>query len=289
MNYRPHNFRRPSRLPGDLERRLTDWCGSAGPLATRKWARHLAYRLELRFEQLDIVRAAEAFAQLPDATVGYRAAFGPAPWQTILALPGPLALAVVAGLQGESVMALPEERELSPVEDALVQFLLRDFLLPALRDTWPGSTPLQLELGSREPHPKWSRAFPPEENLLVLGLEAEGPFGRQPMKWLLPHKPLVEFLLPPRTSEDAGRRGDTARQRLEASVREIPVPVSINLGQAQLTLPQLARLRVGDVIVLDQPITETLQARVGGQNKFRVWCGKIGSRHAFQIHSVHES
>jgi flagellar motor switch protein FliM len=69
-------------------------------------------------------------------------------------------------------------------------------------------------------------------------------------------------------------------------MQEVPVDFSVILGTADLSLTQLARLAVGDMVILDQPVAEPLLASVGGDQKFRGWAGRVGNQQAYQIQSV---
>ena len=61
--------------------------------------------------------------------------------------------------------------------------------------------------------------------------------------------------------------------------------ISVQLGAARLPLHQLTRLRVGDLVILDQRVHEPLAAFVAGEQKFKGWPGRAGARQAFQIDS----
>ena len=69
----------------------------------------------------------------------------------------------------------------------------------------------------------------------------------------------------------------------------VPVPVSVTLGSVQVHVSDLADLRSGDLVKLDQQVSEPLIACVAGEEKYRVWPGRVGSRKAIQIDSLIES
>jgi flagellar motor switch protein FliM len=59
--------------------------------------------------------------------------------------------------------------------------------------------------------------------------------------------------------------------------------LEVTLGSADVSLAQLARLRTGDVILLDQGSAEDVVVRSGGRSVFRARPGRAGSRKAFRI------
>ena len=60
------------------------------------------------------------------------------------------------------------------------------------------------------------------------------------------------------------------------------------LGAATLQVSQLARLRAGDLVILDQPVVSPMAAYVAGEARFLVWPGRVGPKQAFQIASLVE-
>ena len=77
-----------------------------------------------------------------------------------------------------------------------------------------------------------------------------------------------------------------ARRQIEALVGEMSVDLAVVLGTADLTLFDLARLRTGDLVMLNQKVDDPLEATVGGTKKFQVWPGARGSRQAVQVYAA---
>ena len=98
----------------------------------------------------------------------------------------------------------------------------------------------------------------------------------------------MEFVL---TLFDSTQRTNSAvpdastRVRLESLVRELNTEVAVRLGTVQLSTPQLANLRVGDLVVLDQRVGDPLQATIGDEPRYLGWPGQVGLRQAYVIDS----
>lgn len=287
MKIEPHNFRKPSRLASDLEEHLAGWLRRACTIAPEKCAKELPFRLDMSLQGLETVHTGDALARFPDATVSYRIALAAEGTNTLLVLPRPLILFLLAGLLGDAGTELPADRELTIVEGSLCEYLVQHLLLAALEETWPGLEPLGIRMGLPEPHPKYARVFAPDENPLLCAFLLCGPFGQQEWHWMLPAKFLLEQFTrtwqSPRAAQEA-----LERSGLETVVRDLPVEVSVALGSAELPLSLLEKLRAGDVVILNQRVSDPLTVSVAGEKKFRVWPGRIGSRQAFQIESLLE-
>lgn len=286
MNATPYDFRKPSRLAADLEQELVAWLTSGCALVPEKWAKHLAMPIEHAVTRIETARPSDALAELSDAVVAYLVAVGPEPINTLLLLPRPLVLALVAGMLGDACTELPADRSLTPVEESLTEYLLQQ-LLKAIQESWPGDEPLAVNFKNGEPAPKRTRVFAPDDNIVRFTLSMRGPFGEQPWEWLLPQKGLTNLLCHSvaglGTAQDQG-----ARTRLESLVGEMPLEVSVRLGSAVLHVSDIVGMQAGDVVLLDQPISRPLSAAVAGATRFRVWAGRVGAKQAFQIESLVE-
>lgn len=129
--------------------------------------------------------------------------------------------------------------------------------------------------------------FKPEDNVVRATLLMGGPFGEQSWHWLVPQKELASLF----TQADVGQGTEQLggiRSCLEALVGAMPLEVSVRLGGAVLNVSELAGLRAGDLVLLDQPVTSPLAAFVAGETRFLVWPGRVGAKQAFQIQSLVE-
>lgn len=287
MTHKPYNFRKPARLAGTLETRLSAWLRAACQLAASRGAQHFPFRIEMAPRGLEIAPPTEALARLAEAMIAYRVGFAGEPASMLFAWPRQLVLALVAGLMGEAPEALPEDRELSAVEFSLSEYLMQNLVAAVFQETWTGATPLKLVLGEREPTPRWTRLFVKAEQVLQCTFTIRGSFGEQVWYWLAPYQVLHELVNRAGEDESALLQQDAPR-KLEALVRDLPIEVSVELGLVELTLAQLAGLTPGDLLILSQRVSEPLNVRVDNRPKFRGWPGRIGSRQSLQIESLCE-
>jgi flagellar motor switch protein FliM len=284
---RPYDFAKPGRLTADVEQRVAGWLRAAAALAAKKAARHLPYPVEMALGTLEVMRPADGLAKLPEAAVGYGISVNGPAANALIALPRPLALAVVSALLGDAGVELPEDRELTAVEQDLCEFFAADVLVSTLQETWPSAESVPFELRRREPHPRWTRVFPPDDNVVACAFSVKGPFGASEWYWLLSHKHLLEQVALAMPGGDRLRAADGPpdEERLRLLVEDLPVELTVLLGTVELSLAELARLSAGDVIILNQRVSEPLTAYLAGRKKCKGWPGRVGSRQAFEIES----
>jgi len=281
-----YDFRKPGKLAPELEQGLATWFRATCRVVAEHLAKEVQFEGEMAYQGSEAARAAAALARLDEASVSYRLGLGADETETLLVFPRRLTLALVSAMMGDPVAELPADRELSAVESPLFEYLVQHVILPVLLESWQDSQPPRLVLHQKEPNPKYTRMFPAGTNLVVCCFVIRGPFGEQTWEWLVPQERLTELFVgrkePPKmTAQEAA-----ARPKIEAFVREIPVELSVRLGNVELPLSLLAELRVGDLVVLDQKVSEPLRASVSGEERFRVWAGRVGPQQAIQVESL---
>jgi flagellar motor switch protein FliM len=276
-----YNFRKPGRLDNDRAHQLRGWLHDGMALTGGKSTAQLSFAVTSRLEGIDVIRPPEGLDQLPATAVAYQTEVGPEGFKTLLVLPRPLSLGLVAGALGDTVSAWPADRDLTTVEESLCDYVVQQLMVASLQEAWPGQKPLGLSLGPKESQPKRTRLFPPSESVIVCTFVISGPAGDQTWHWLLPQKELLERLAS--AGSDHTRKEKTQGPRLETLIQELPLALSVELGSVALPLTYLAQLKPGDVLILDQRVTEPLRAAIAGRDKFRVWPGRVGARQAVQV------
>lgn len=211
--------------------------------------------------------------------LGFRVSLAGSP--TILALPNRLAQSLVIAMLGDSVPSETAERELSAVEISLCELTVKTFIR-SLIEAWIDESSVSIELQEREPNLRRSKIFRPSDPLVVCRSSVTLQGTDHLWSWLVRMETMQE-LFGTQTAGPAVTHSEPQRQQMESLVRGMKLPLTVKLGQAQLTTPQLAKLKIGDVVVLHQRTTDPLKAFVSGRPAFMGWPGQIAGKQAFQI------
>ena len=211
--------------------------------------------------------------------LGFRVSLAGSP--TILALPNRLAQSLVIAMLGDSVPSETAERELSAVEISLCELTVKTFIR-SLIEAWIDESSVSIELQEREPNLRRSKTFRPSDPLVVCRSSITLQGTDHLWSWLVRMETMQE-LFGTQTAGPAVTHSEPQRQQMESLVRGMKLPLTVKLGQAQLTTSQLAKLKIGDVVVLHQRTTEPLKAFVSGRPAFMGWPGQIAGKQAFQI------
>ena len=150
---------------------------------------------------------------------------------------------------------------------------------------------LSWEISDRFCNPSMAQILPDQDVLLSVHFQVSSEFLLGDLRLVIPfsaiepHLDRVEFgpgsmyRVPP----------GALRATTSETVQDVPVTLSVVLGEAQVALHQLLELQVGDVVALPTRVGEPLVAPVQGEPKFRGHVGRRGSQLAFQVASVMES
>jgi flagellar motor switch protein FliM len=279
-----HNFLNPAPLPADEHGRLAAWFRSALGMVLRAWGRDFGLEAQGEAAAPSVERVSETVATLPLPFLGYRIAVGPHELPSLLVLPRPIFDLLLATLLRETPGS-GAAREPTEIELSLTDYFLQAHWLPVFKDTWPGPLRHVWQLGQAQEPEQALRLFEPAEEVVVFRWLLRGPCPEQQCAWLFRRHRLKELY------SGAGAEVTAAlpqRPRVETLVRGLDLDVIVLLGQVELRLAQLAQLRAGDVVLLNQRVSEPLPVHVGEKMVGRGWPGRSGTAKACRIESLAE-
>lgn len=282
----PVDFRKPRRPPPHLEQSLALWQQQTARILAESWNRYLSEPVSIAAVDCDSQMARPVLAAVSDPGFGAQLKIGSAGTPALFTASPRLVLALVSDLLGTCGENQPESRALTPVEESILDLLFRQ-AAAAIGEAWPRQEAIGCDFIRLDPRPLRTRLFAPESVLIVMRFKIETRFGEEECWWLLPQEAALTQLFGEKPMTISRPAADFS-QTLELLTRGVPVEVGVRLGEAKLTMSQMARLRQGDVILLDQRIHAPLIVSIGGVDKFLGRPGRAGMRQAFEITSVIE-
>ena len=178
--------------------------------------------------------------------------------------------------------------EYTLIERRFIQKIL-DILLAELQKAWDAVRPVKITLTRTDSTPRTMKVLPDKDWMVTarfkLNIEESGgdfffcfPFADlEPLRKTLYGGP----------ANKAAQKTTQGEASLKYHITELGmVTVSAIVGSAALTVPEINKLEVGDIIALDRSVNEPLELTV--QNK-PVFYGKPGTykdKQAFQVQSV---
>ncbi|MDW8222290.1 MAG: FliM/FliN family flagellar motor switch protein [Gemmatales bacterium] len=272
---KPYDFRQPQPEAPEVRRQVEAWLTALA----QHWSDWAQRQLGMTWRcQLGTIRRcfiAHAFEDMPPSLLVYPLAWS-AQAGSLLGVSRPLALALTLALLGEKTDTLPADRPLTPIETSLWEYLLDQHLLARMKTSWVGPAMPSWQRGALETTPQFSGILKQQTCVLRAELHSPEPFAEARIIWLLTEAVLQEYFRPARPDASAS----VAPQML---AQAIPLQVTVQLGQTQLPLTQLQRLRCGDVLLLEQRLDEPLMVFLEHEPHFRAWPGRLGRQRAIQI------
>lgn len=280
------DFSAPRRLTGTANRALLSWQATACSVLKENWQGLLGAGVELEAGAVDSALAQKAIRALPDPGYAARLSVGPQGFPALAVFSGRLVQTLVADMLGTLGSEWPELRPLTPAETSMVELLFGE-VARSLSLAWPSLDALECQLDSVLFRPLRSRVFGPDEVLVRTLVSARTPLGTDTVVLLFPQSGLSSIGISDSGASEAS--GPQPAPQLRTLAERLPVRLSVELGNATLSLAAMHGLSVGDVLVLDQPVSSPLKAAVEGQLHWLGYPCRLGQRQGFRILSAAEA
>ncbi|GAB2614163.1 flagellar motor switch protein FliM [Novilysobacter erysipheiresistens] len=179
-----------------------------------------------------------------------------------------------------------EGREFTPTEMRVIQLLLKQTFAD-LVEAWAPVMPVEFEYLNSEVNPHFANIISPREYIVVSKFHVELEGGGGEFHVSLPYS----MLEPIREQLDAGVQSDRVERdeswtrAMRTQLQDAQVELACALANRQISLRELCRLKVGDVIPIDLP--KTVQLQVEQMPLFAGEFGTHNGRNAIKVTAVH--
>lgn len=174
------------------------------------------------------------------------------------------------------------DRELTSIETSLGALIFEQ-TATTIADGWPEQESLTFKIGELFQQPNRSRLFASDMVLLASGLTVQLSESSAELQVLLTKEDTSRLL---KIEDVVENRVDPNRRISEERISEIEVQISAGLGSAELPMNDLVSLSVGDVIMLDQRVTDPVVLFANQEPIFRAWPGRVANKLALKIVST---
>lgn len=175
-----------------------------------------------------------------------------------------------------------EGREFTPTENRVIRMLL-NVAFKDLHEAWKPVLGVHFEYVSSEVNPQFANIVSPSEVVVVTSFHVDLENGGGDMYITLPYamvEPIRE-LLDAGVQSDRGERDERWEESLREEMMNAKVELASVLAQVELTLRDIAHLKVGDVIPLELP--EMVEVKAEEMPIFRGQLGISGGNYAIKV------
>ncbi len=178
------------------------------------------------------------------------------------------------------------QRPVTQIEGRLIENVTKRGLA-ALSEAWEGVRAMTFKIAATESNPQLVQIVPPNEVVIVVGLELKMANRAGTMNLCIPYaviEPVMEELAA-QSWFAASKNAKSAELegRIGGTLSRAAVDVSGLLAETSVTLRDLMRLEVGDLILTEKRADKPVMLTVGGEKKFLAEVGKHRRSRALRV------
>lgn len=180
-----------------------------------------------------------------------------------------------------------EGRDFTPIENNIVQRIVKS-ALENLEEAWKTLLPVEISYIRAEGNPQFAQIVAPQDMVMVTNFEIEMDYISGKMTLCIPYstlEPIREKLQGSYQTDklDSDREFST---RFREELRATTMSLTVELGNTELAGREIAELKPGDVIILDQYFNDDLNIFLEGHLKFKGQPGRRRGSQAVRISSA---
>lgn len=283
------DFRRPTKFPRDLVRRLEHAHESFCRTASSGLSAELRTSFELTVAGSEQLPYGTAMVQVDQDSLLAVLSVNPLETEVAMLMEMPLALRLVdrlLGGGGKPRDVIPDS--LTDLEIAIVRRAMQSVVSP-LSATWLDLADVSFDVASIQTSPMTFQLVPPSEPVLMLHLEARLDGLVSPIIVCIPYsavEPIVQKL--EHRHFDGQIANAAAAQKVQAAISGIDVDLRVEAGAVEMKASEVLGLRVGDVIRLRRPADKGMIVYAGDVPTYVGMPGRNGNVRAVQVRGAWE-
>ena len=180
-------------------------------------------------------------------------------------------------------------RELTDIEKTVIERVIMR-ILELLEDSWSTVVDVRFRFESMESNPFFVQICSPSDMVLVVIMKLKVADVEGMVSLCFPYfliEPIMDRLSSQQWYASTSHKADDEMKIwLNNSVRQIRMPMAIELGHTVLSLSDVYALQVNDVIKLDELKDSNIDVRVGNQIRFKAKPGTMRGRMAVELTQV---
>jgi flagellar motor switch protein FliM len=283
------DFRRPTKFPRDLVRRLEHAHESFCRTASSGLSAELRASFELTVAGSEQLPYGTAMVQVDQDSLIAVLTVKPLDTEIALLMEMPLALRLVdrlLGGGGKPRDVVPDS--LTDLEVVIVKRAMQSLVTP-LSATWLDLADVSFEVASMQTSPMTFQLVPPSEPVLMMHLEARLDGLVSPIIVCVPYSGVEPIAQKLEHRHFDGNVADAATAgKVQAAISGIDVELRVEAGAVEMKASEVLGLAVGDVIRLRRPADRGMIVYAGDVPTYVATPGRNGNARAVQVRGAWE-
>ena len=283
---RLYDFRRPEKFSKDQVRALQIIHETFSRLASTMLSAYLHSVVTIHVDSVDQLTCEDFVRSIPNPTTLAVINMDPLRGSAIIEIDSSITFAIIDRLFGGKGDPIEDVRELSDIESSVIEGIIIR-ILGNLREAWLNVIDLRPRLDTIETNPQFTQIAPPSDMVFLIGFEIKVGDVEGVLNFCIPYitiQPIV-FKLTAQYWYPSMMRGDNNKKDAldKDRINNIQVPVKAEVGSTELSVSQVKKIKVGDVIRLKNLADSHLSLSIGSKKKLSCKLGKIGKNVAIQV------
>ncbi len=283
---RAFDFMRPSKFSKDQLRTIELMHDSFCRLAQTQLSGALRTMVEIEVVTADQVSYGEFVNSMPTPSLITVVSMEPLEGNAVLEINLPIVFSIIDRLVGGPGTHRPRPRELTEIEHALVHNVI-ETLLAGFSEAWSTVVPTRVRRVATEMNPQFAQIVTPSDMVMLITFELRVGSQTGSISLCVPYlvlEPVMDrFTAQSYFSAVTAGPSPEMRDGMASELGGVSIPVSVELGAAELHVGDLLSLAPGDVIPLSVAPGSDAVVRIGRREAFHAQPGVRGRRAAVQI------
>lgn len=279
-----YDFRRPDRIAKDQLRAIHQLHENFARNLASSLSAYLRAYAAVNLVSVEQVSFVEFTQILPAPTSLIALGLKPYDSNAVLEINPSLVFPILEMLLGGTGKAVKIEREITEIEQSILEGLLR-IILNDLRATWSAVAAIEFSIEAHETEPQLLQILAPNEAVVAISMEVRIGESSGMMNIGIPS--IIVKMLRQRFDQQWSIRKTQStndeQERMLRLIRPSTVRLDARLEGPKLGVTELLNLQDGDTVVFDYPIERSLDFLVNGRLKYQGEVVITGRKRAFQI------
>lgn len=286
---RLYDFKRQNKFSKEHIRTLSMIHENFSRILSTLLSAHLRMVVQIEVASVEQLTYDEFIRSVPSPTIITIFSIAPLMGNCIFEVNLDIASAIIDRMLGGPGRVSRMRRDLTEIERALIGTIIAR-TLDSFREAWQNVVKFTPRQESMEMNPRFIQIVPPTDVVVLITFEAKFGESAGPVSICIPYvvlEPVInkissQMMFQLAKQEQSVEHADNLRVKVE----QAKVPMSVVLGSSEVSVGELLRLGVGDVVPLTTLVDEDLRVYVGERLKFRGRPGTVRQKLAVQVTRV---
>lgn len=283
---RVYDFKRALRFSKDQIRSIARIHENYARMLTTFLSSQLRSYVHISVTSVDQVPYEEFVRSIASLTVLNIFSMAPLKGNLLMEINQNVAYALLDRILGGKGTSFSKNNSLTEIETLLLRQIFEK-ATGTLKEAWSSLVDVVPVLEELEENPQFIQMVAPNDTVIVVSMSAEIGETSGMINFCIPHT-LLEPIIPKLSAHywmdnTAEERDEEAYKKLSKNLQTAKVDVRAILGETQITIDEFLKLKIDDVIVLNQEIDDPLLMTINREPKFHVQPGTAKKKMAVQI------